>query len=72
MGRSHFDAQPLGSPAPILWYAFLPDHVRRLYDYKSIFSHQPPLMVILAEVVCEAFTVWALEELFKNKKEADL
>ena len=72
MGRSHFDTQPLGTPAPLLWYASLPEHVRRLYEYKSIFSNQPPLMVILAEVVCEAFTVWALEELFKRKKEAGL
>jgi len=56
-----------GSDAPIAWYASLPDHVKRLYEYKSTFSQQPALMVILAEVVCEAFTVWALGELFKKK-----
>jgi hypothetical protein len=58
--------------APMLWYASLPDHVKRLYDFKSTFSQQPALMVVLAEVVCEAFTVWALEELFKKKRVEDL
>ena len=76
MGRSrnpqHYDTQPLGSPAPIIWYASLPDHVRRLYDYKSTIAQHPALMVVLAEVVCEAFTLWALEELFKKKKLEDL
>ena len=62
----------MGMPAPIFWYASLPQHVKRLYDYKGTFSQQPALMVILAEVVCEAFTVWALEELFKKKKVEDL
>jgi hypothetical protein len=61
-----------GSPAPIIWYASLPDHVKRLYDHKSTFSQQPALMVVLAEVVCEAFTVWALEELFRKKNVGDL
>ena len=56
-----------GSEAPIAWYASLPDHVKRLYDYRGLFSAQPALMVVLAEVVCEAFTIWALEELFKKK-----
>ena len=46
----------------------LPDHVKRLYDYKSTVAQQPALMVIHAEVVCEAFTVWALEELFRKKQ----
>src|SRR2546425_6529995 len=75
MGQSHnpyYQTQPLGSPAPILWYASLPDHVKRLYDHKATFSQQPALMVVLAEVVCEAFTVWALEELFEKKKVKDL
>jgi hypothetical protein len=66
--HQHYQTQSLGSPAPILWYASLPDHVKRLYDFKSAFSQQPALMVVLAEVVCEAFTVWALEELFKKKR----
>ncbi len=61
-----------GSPPSTLWYASLPDHVKRLYDHKATFSQQPELMVILAEVVCEAFTVWALEELFKKKNVEDL
>lgn len=56
----------------MLWYASLPEHVKRLYDHKSSFSQQPALMVVLAEVVCEAFTVWALEELFKKKTVEDL
>ena len=56
-----------GSDAPTLWYASLPHHVRRLYDYRGIFAQEPALMVIFAEVVCEAFTGWALEELFKKK-----
>ena len=72
MGRSrnpqHYDTQPLGTPAPIIWYMSLPDHVKRLYDYKSTVAQQPALMVIHAEVVCEAFTVWALEELFMMSK----
>src|SRR5260370_41721234 len=29
-------------------------------------------MVIFAEVVCEAFTIWALEEVFKKKNVGDL
>ena len=29
-------------------------------------------MVVLAEVVCEAFTVWALQELFKKKTLGEL
>jgi hypothetical protein len=75
MGQSdyqYYQTQPLGSPAPILWYASLPDHVKRLYDHKASFSQQPFAMVVLAEVVCEAFTIWALEELFKKKKNEDL
>jgi len=56
-----------GSNAPILWYASLPYHVRRLYDCKSSISQDPTLMVVSAEVVCEAFTVWALGEMFKKK-----
>jgi len=56
-----------GSEAPILWYASLPHHVRRLYDYRGTFAQEPALMVIFAEVVCEAFTGWALEKLFKKK-----
>ena len=70
MGQSHnqyYQTQPLGSPAPIIWYASLPDHVKRLYDHKANFSQQPIAMVILAEVVCEAFTVWALENCLKRK-----
>lgn len=70
MGQSHYppyQTQPLESPAPIIWYASLPDHVKRLYDDKATFSQQPIAMVVLAEVVCEAFTVWALGELFKKK-----
>jgi hypothetical protein len=63
----HYQTQPLGSPAPIIWYASLPDHVKRLYNHKAAFSQQPITMVVLAEVVCEAFTVWALGELFKKK-----
>ena len=61
-----------GSDAPIVWYASLPEHVKRLYEYKGTFSAQPALMVILAEVVCEAFTIWALEEMFKKKNLEDL
>lgn len=61
-----------GSMAPIMWYESLPEHVKRLYVHKSTFSQQPALMVILAEVVCEAFTIWTLEELFKKKKMEDL
>ena len=74
MGQSHYPPYQAshGSMAPMLWYESLPDHVRRLYDYKSTFSQQPPLMVVLAEVVCEASTVWALEELFKSKRETNL
>jgi len=75
MGQSHnqyYQTQPLGSPAPIIWYASLPDHVKRLYDHKANFSQQPIAMVILAEVVCEAFTAWALGELFKKKNVEDL
>ena len=75
MGRSdypHYQTTSAGSPTPIFWYASLPDHVKRLYDHKAMFSQQPALMVILAEVVCEAFTVWAMEELFKKKKVEDL
>lgn len=64
--------QSHGSIAPLLWYESLPQHVKRLYDFKSSFSQQPGLIVILAEVVCEAFTVWALEELFKSKQQGDL
>lgn len=60
------------SMGPINWYASLPDHVKRLYDHKSTLSQQPIAMVVLAEVVCEAFTIWALKELFKNKKLEDL
>lgn len=75
MGQSHYphyQTQPLGSPAPIIWYASLPDHVKRLYDHEATFSQQPITMVVLAEVVCEAFTVWALGELCKKKKVEDL
>jgi len=75
MGQSdyqYYQTQPLGSPAPILWYASLPEHVKRLYDHKSAFAQQPALMVILAEVVCEAFTAWALERLFEKKGVEDL
>ncbi|HXT67253.1 MAG TPA: hypothetical protein VN657_10725 [Nitrospiraceae bacterium] len=74
MGKSDYQYYQTsgGSPAPILWYASLPDHVKRLYDHKATFSQQPALMVILAEVVCEAFTLWALEELFKKKNVEDL
>lgn len=75
MGQSHYphyQTQPSGSPAPIIWYASLPDHVKRLYDHKAAFSQQPIAMVVLAEVVCEAFTVWALGELFKKKNVKDL
>jgi hypothetical protein len=68
----HYQTQSLGSPAPILWYASLPEHVKRLYEHKSAFALQPALMVVLAEVVCEAFTAWAFEELFKKKKVEDL
>jgi hypothetical protein len=68
----HHHTQSLGSPAPIIWYASLPDHVKRLYDHKAAFSQQPIAMVVLAEVVCEAFTVWALGELFKKKNVEDL
>jgi len=68
----HHHTQPLGSPVPIIWYASLPDHVKRLYDHKAAFSQQPIAMVVLAEVVCEAFTVWALGELFKKKNVEDL
>ncbi len=56
-----------GSDAPILWYASLPPHVRRLYDYRGTFTQEPALMVVFAEVVCEAFTGWALGELFNKK-----
>jgi len=31
---------------------------------------EPTLMVIFAEVVCEAFTVWVLGEMFKKKGQA--
>jgi len=75
MGQSQdprYQTQPLGSPAPILWYASLPEHVKRLYDHKATFSQQPIAMVVLAEVVCEAFTIWALGELFKKNKVEDL
>ena len=75
MGQSQdprYQTQPLGSPAPIIWYASLPDHVKHLYDHKATFSQQPIAMEVLAEVVCEAFTVWALGELFKKKKVEDL
>jgi hypothetical protein len=74
MGKSDYQYYQTsgGSTAPIIWYASLPDHVKRLYDHKATFSNHPALMVILAEVVCEAFTVWALEELFKKKKVEDL
>jgi len=75
MGQSHsphYQTQPLGSSAPIIWYASLPDHVKLLYDHKAAFSSQPIAMVVLAEVVCEAFTIWALGELFKKKKVDDL
>ena len=75
MGQSQdprYQAQPLGTPAPILWYASLLEHVKRLYDHKATFSQQPIAMVVLAEVVCEAFTIWALGELFKKKKVEDL
>src|SRR6266576_2318398 len=68
----YYQTQPLGSPAPILWYASLPEHVKRLYDHKATFSQQPIAMVVLAEVVCEAFTIWVLEELFKKKHVEDL
>ena len=68
----HHHTQPLGSLAPIIWYASLPDHVKRLYDHKAAFSQQPIAMVTLAEVVCEAFTVWGLGELFKKKNVEDL
>lgn len=69
MAQSHYPPHQRsgGSMAPIIWYASLPDHVKRLYDLKTTFSQQPIAMVVLAEVVCEAFTVWALEELFKKK-----
>ena len=74
MGQSHYPPYRAsgGLMAPIIWYASLPDHVKYLYDLKSTFSQQPPSMVVLAEVVCEAFTVWALEEVFKKKKVEDL
>jgi len=58
-----------GSDAPCKWYASLPDHVRRLYEYRGDYSNQPLAIVVLAEVVCEAFTVWALKTLFKNRNE---
>jgi hypothetical protein len=70
MAQSHYPPhqQSGGSMAPIIWYSSLPDHVKRLYDLKTTFSQQPIAMVVLAEVVCEAFTVWALGELFKKEK----
>jgi len=52
----HYQTQPVGSPAPVLWYESLPEHVKRLYKLRETFSQQPLAMVILAEVVCEAFT----------------
>jgi hypothetical protein len=70
MGQSDYslyNTQPFGSPAPLLWFASLPKHVQTLYNFKSDFAAQPALMVILAEVVCEAFTVSAFEELFTKK-----
>src|SRR5437588_3717364 len=75
MGQSQdprYQTQPLGSPAPILWYESLPVHVKQLYDLRGKFSKEPVAMVIFAEAVCEAFTVWTLEELFKKKKVEDL
>ena len=74
MGQSHYPPYQRsgGSMAPIIWYDSLPDHVKRLYDRKATFSQQPIAMVVLAEVVCEAFTVWALGELFKKKNVEDL
>jgi hypothetical protein len=70
--NTYYQSQNSGTPAPLLWYASLPDHVKRLYDHKSTFSQQPLAMVVLAEVVCEAFTVWAMQELFKKKNLAEL
>jgi hypothetical protein len=70
MGKSgylHYQTQPLGTPAPIIWYENLPDHVKRLYKLRETPSQDPLAMVILAEVVCEAFTAWALEEQLKKK-----
>jgi hypothetical protein len=63
----HYQTQPLGTPTPIIWYESLPDHVNLLYKLREAPSQDPLAMVILAEVVCEAFTGWVLEELFKKK-----
>ena len=54
MGQSHYphdQTQPLGSLAPIIWYASFPDHVKRLYDHKAAFSQQP-----IAMVRCETYS----------------
>ena len=70
MGQSdsqHYQTQPLRTPTPIIWYESLQDHVKRLYKLSETPFQDPLAMVILAEVVCEAFTGWALEELFKKK-----
>ena len=70
MGQSNYTYYQTsgGSDAPTAWYASLPDHIKRLYEHKSISSENPALTVVLAEVVCEAFTVWALGEIFKKKQ----
>ena len=57
------------SQGPINWYASLPARLKDLYKYKEEFPAQPPMLVVLADVVCDGFTGWTLENLFKKKSE---